>query len=1251
MNPLLKNIAINKTLAALACVLFFTSSFSQDIFTVTNLRDTCCNLEDYLPGSYRWALRKAGQSGNPAGAVINFNIPGPGPFVIHFYENDLPKVTRKTIIDGLSQPGSSPGHPLIEMDGANWKDKNGNTQVSTRSHVLFDMNEPGGSSSVIRGLVIKNWIDPTNAVGAINVNDGNAKNVTVEYCFFGTDVTGKIAQPNKVGIILNTGSGWIIRNNLISGNKEYGINLIGNSNNNLIENNLVGVDIDGKPLPNHIGIQVQHSFNNIVQNNNISYNDHDGLTINYDAYNNKVYGNTITNNDEHGVDILGGGSTNNIVGLDINGVGKPNIIGNNKVSGVYVSEWQDDADGQYKGGAASKTTIRGNSIFCNGNKGINLDGRGNNTIASPVINSLSTQDLMYGTAPSGSTIDLYYGDGCNGCNSNNSQGKTYLATVKSVGGNWSFTNNTGIFSCYSLVATVTEPGGNTSQMVATCVPPKISMKDTTVCKGIDLNLDAGDCWKTYKWSTGETTQKIKITNAAGPYWVEVSDINDKIQKANFNVNITPSPTVDLGPDQTFCTGNISLDAGNPGMTYLWSTGASTKNITVNTAGTYFVKVSNTTGCVAYDTIKIKSGTPPVIKLTPPSLCKGSSTILDGGVFSSYLWTPGNANTQTLTVNTTGQYKLTATDAAGCKNSDSVLVKVFDLPVVDLGTDKNICAGENVVFDASSGFSKYAWTPSGTQQTYTANTSREYKVTVTDANGCSNKDSVKLKVNPLPVVDLGNDVNICSGITVFLDAGNAGATYIWTPTNETTPTINATNPGTYKVTVTDVNHCSSTDSINITNNSITTVSDPQPQTICENKNTFFTVVASGAKSIEWQLSSDSGATYNPVNEDAIYKNVASQTLLVKNATKNMDAYLFRAKVIGCVQDATSKEAQLTVLSSPVITKDPEDQKICATANATFSVTSPDATSYEWQVSKDGGDSYTTILNTNATDLTVQNVSVAMSGYLFRSVVKGNCDPVFSKNAKLKVDTTVVNVSVDKTSICMDQAAQLSATASPSAATYEWNTGENDSSFSVSPQIGTHTYTVVATAKGCKSEAAQVSVTVSPKPEVDAGEDQIVCPGSEVHLGKNNPENQTYVWTSDDDYFSNQANPTAKTKYTTTYFVNAKNSACPDGVSDTIVITTVDVPTLYIPNAFTPNNDGTNDIFKVAGEGILEFNGAIYDRWGELIYEWNNPAEGWDGYIKSNKLVQEDVYVYKISVKNLCDGKKISKPILGSVTVIR
>jgi gliding motility-associated-like protein len=120
-------------------------------------------------------------------------------------------------------------------------------------------------------------------------------------------------------------------------------------------------------------------------------------------------------------------------------------------------------------------------------------------------------------------------------------------------------------------------------------------------------------------------------------------------------------------------------------------------------------------------------------------------------------------------------------------------------------------------------------------------------------------------------------------------------------------------------------------------------------------------------------------------------------------------------------------------------------------------------------------------------------------------------------------------------------------------------------------------------------------------------------------------------------SSQMNPSHEYLYSGTYYVTLmveNGYGCRDYVVKPIYVDIV--YNVYIPNVFTPDGNGLNDVFQPKGIGIdeSEYKMMIFDRWGELIYESNNFQKGWDGSVKGSRgKAKEDVYVYKIFIKDL------------------
>jgi hypothetical protein len=207
------------------------------------------------------------------------------------------------------------------------------------------------------------------------------------------------------------------------------------------------------------------------------------------------------------------------------------------------------------------------------------------------------------------------------------------------------------------------------------------------------------------------------------------------------------------------------------------------------------------------------------------VCTGTTaqlyvTVSGGTAPYTYLWHPAESlNDSTITdpiasPASTTLYFVTVTDSNGSTFTDSVLVEIVESVPVDLGNDFNICDGESVPLGATSGNS-YIWSNGETTQTIMISEAGTYSVTVDQGNGCLGiSNEVIVGVNPVPLVDLGSNIQVPAGDTVTLDAGHPGAFFQWS-TGETTQTINVTLTGTYSVVVSDSTGCYASDQITVT----------------------------------------------------------------------------------------------------------------------------------------------------------------------------------------------------------------------------------------------------------------------------------------------------------------------------------------------------------------------------------------------------------------------------------------------------
>jgi hypothetical protein len=344
-----------------------------------------------------------------------------------------------------------------------------------------------------------------------------------------------------------------------------------------------------------------------------------------------------------------------------------------------------------------------------------------------------------------------------------------------------------------------------SILVSSCTRPAVALgNDTVICPAATITLDAGNPGSSYLFSNSDITRTSAVT-AAGTYSVEVIDPKGCIGRDTIVITSDVNPVVRLGNDTTICPdGIITLDAGNPGDTYLYSNSATTRTTTVTAGGTYSVAVTNANKCVGRDTIVITQGVNPVVKLGNDTvLCPAQTITLDAGnAGSTYLYST-SATTRTIAVTSAGTYSVKVTNAAKCVGRDTIVIAAGSNPIVSLGRDTLVCPGDTITLNAGNAGSTYLYSTGITTQTARVLSGGVYSVAVTNANKCVGRDTIAISNGVNPVVALGNDTVICPGATITLDGGSFGTGFAYLYSNSAaTQRTNVTAAGTYTLRVTN-----------------------------------------------------------------------------------------------------------------------------------------------------------------------------------------------------------------------------------------------------------------------------------------------------------------------------------------------------------------------------------------------------------------------------------------------------------------
>jgi len=178
---------------------------------------------------------------------------------------------------------------------------------------------------------------------------------------------------------------------------------------------------------------------------------------------------------------------------------------------------------------------------------------------------------------------------------------------------------------------------------------------------------------------------------------------------------------------------------------------------------------------------------------------------------------------------------------------------------------------------------------------------------------------------------------------------------------------------------------------------------------------------------------------------------------------------------------------------------------------------------------------------------------------------------------------------------------------------------------------------------------IKVTVVPLPTATVCCDINIAQGEQASLTLvPSAAGYTYLWNPSSGLSCDSCpDPVASPSVTTWYYVNVKDSAGCYTIDSVLINVHIDCGEVFVPSAFSPNNDGENDILYVRGKCITTMYFIVFDRWGNKVFESKNMSDGWDGYYKGNPM-NTGQYVYYLKA-NLLDGTTFEKK--GDVTLVR
>ena len=417
--------------------------------------------------------------------------------------------------------------------------------------------------------------------------------------------------------------------------------------------------------------------------------------------------------------------------------------------------------------------------------------------------------------------------------------------------------------------------GETSVVLVVNNNPSLTITgNESFCDGSSSILNGGN-FESYIWSDNSTNPTLEVFDS-GNYTLEVTDVNGCTATDDIEIVENPNPAPSIAGPSSFCTGNSTILDGGAGYDiYQWSTNEATQLIEVTSGGTIGLTVTDSNGCTGETELEVTENA----QLTPAIIgdvdfCEGAASILDAGPgYSTYEWSNGDT-TQTIEVNSSGNYGVFVTDASGCSGSDNVNVTVNSNPEPTIGGSTTYCVGGSTILDAGAGYDSYLWSNTESTQSITVSNPGNYSVVVTDQNGCTGTEQVDVQestsLNPV----ISGALAFCENDFTILDAGAGFDTYLWSD-NSTGQTLQVDLAGNYGITVTDGQGCTGETTVQVDEIAPPSAILTTDTSLCNTEAggsflNLFDLIQSGDMNGTWEDVDNSGAVglFNDLNFNTI-----------------------------------------------------------------------------------------------------------------------------------------------------------------------------------------------------------------------------------------------------------------------------------------------------------------------------------------------------------------------------------------------
>jgi len=795
----------------------------------------------------------------------------------------------------------------------------------------------------------------------------------------------------------------------------------------------------------------------------------------------------------------------------------------------------------------------------------------------------------------------------------------------------------------------------------------IAASQTTSCAGdtIQLLASANMNINSYNWSNGLSGNNISVNPMATTNYTVIGNNSfGCVDSADITINVHQYPLVTLSlNDTSICYGDslsIYSSTAVTGLSYNWSNGSTNPSISISPSQstTYSLSVVDSIGCADTGIANVTVVPLPTVIASATSyhICAQdtiSISVNTQASSSTINWSNGMAtNSFSVSLSKDSSFMVTVTDTSACQNQDSVFIKVNQIPQLTI-TPANpaICIGDTTTLSVSSNINpvNFLWSTNSVNPSIIVHpkATTVYQVSASDSLGCSSTAFDTVVVNQLPLIVVNPpSPSICQGASITLTAStnSNGVTYLWN-NGSAGSSINVAplNTSIFNVLVTDTNGCKNRAGTEVkVNPSPSVVVNPKNQAICKGDSVLLSANVGPLTNLSylWNTGDTLASFYVKPVSNTVYSVQVTDTN-------------------GCTANDNMSVAVTSVPKCNILAQSP----ICTADSAIISVSGNYASGSSTNWNFDGGK---VVLGSGTGPLGVKWTNPG-SYTITLSMTYKNCtsDP----------DTQIVEVfqtpKVKFTSMTKEACGEGDiqfVNYTPGMKSYFWRFNDYNTSLDTSSlehplyhysNPGTYYVSLeVISQDGCPAHLVVPNmIDIYPLPVADftMSKDQIDNSDPLINFYDQSYDAVAWDWNFDDIKSgiyntSTDQNPfhvfQDTGSYMVTLIVNTDHN-CKDTISKKINYG--ELPTLYIPNAFTPNNDGSNDTFFPKGTGYDwdTYQMFIYDRWGELVFKTNDINEGWNGTKgNSGDDAIDDVYTYIIYINS---PQGVQKKFVGKVVL--